>query len=154
LILGDGIETTVYLNLCESIADLLGSEAQVVFRPHPLERTSVWAKHPDGMVGKARVDAHQDIYRSFQESGAVVSEVSTGLFEAIGLVPKVFIWDTPKARFSYPLHPFQSFASASELARLVLDESAGRVSAWQMESIWALNWKRNYLDFIEKVVKK
>lgn len=35
----------------------------------------------------------------------------------------------------------------------ILDESAGRVSAQQMESIWAPNWQRNYLDFIEMAVR-
>lgn len=154
LILGDGIETTVYLELCAEIAAALGSGTEVVFRPHPLERTSVWARHPAGFVGKVRIDAHQDMYSSFRESGAVVSEVSTGLFEAIGLVPKVFIWDTPKARFSYPVHPFQGFSNASELAQLFLDENAGRLSSQQMESIWAPHWKRNYLDFIEQAVRK
>lgn len=154
LILGDGIDTTVYLDLCARLAAMLESAVEVVFRPHPLERASVWARHPDGFVGKVRVDAHQDIYSSFRDAGAVVSEVSTGLFEAIGLVPKVFIWDTPKARFSFPVHPFQRFSDANELARLVLDESAGRVSTQQMESIWAPNWQRNYLDFIKKATEQ
>lgn len=154
LILGDGIDTAVYLDLCERLSAFLMGKVEVVFRPHPLERARVWAKHPDGFVGKVRVDAHTDMYRSFRESGAVVSEVSTGLFEAIGLVPKVFIWDTPKARFSYPVHPFQGFSDASELAHLVLDENAGRVSTQQMESIWASNWQSNYLEFIKKAVEQ
>lgn len=150
LILGDGIETTVYLDLCERLTTLLKGEVEVVFRPHPLERARVWARYPDGFIGKVRIDVHQDMYSSFQEVGAVVSEVSTGLFEAIGLVPKVFIWDTPKARFSYPVHPFQGFEDASELAMLVLDDNAGLVSTQQMESIWASNWRSNYLNFIGK----
>lgn len=153
LILGDGVETAIYLELCDSLAAALGSAVEVVFRPHPLERASVWAKYPDGFVGKVRVDTHQDIYSSFREAGAVVSELSTGLFEAIGLVPKVFIWNTPKARFAFPVHPFQGFSDANELAHLILDESAGRVSAQNMTSIWAPNWQRNYLDFIEKAIR-
>ncbi|MDP3283726.1 MAG: hypothetical protein Q8M56_04810, partial [Desulfobacterales bacterium] len=107
LVLGDGRETIRYLEFCERLTATLGSIAEVVFRPHPEERASVWAKYPDGFAGNVRVDAHQDIYSSFREAGSVVSEVSTGLFEAIGLVPKVFIWDTPKARFGFPVHPFQ-----------------------------------------------
>jgi hypothetical protein len=51
----------------------------------------MFAAHPDGFAGKVRIDRHRDIYKLFRESGAVVREVSTGLFEAIGLVPKVFI---------------------------------------------------------------
>jgi hypothetical protein len=154
LILGDGIDTSVYLELCKCLAAALGGMVSVLFRPHPLERARVYAKYPDGFIGKIRIDSHSDIYNSFREAEAVVSEVSTGLFEAIGLVPKVFIWDTPKARFSFPVHPFQGFSDANELARLILDESAGRVSSRRMESIWAPNWKRNYTNFLEKVTTK
>lgn len=152
LVLGDGLATALYLTLCEQLATALGSMVEVVFRPHPLERASVWAKHPDGFAGKVRIDGHKDIYISFREAGAVVSEVSTGLFEAIGLVQKVFLWDTPRARFSLPDHPFQCFSDADELADLVRDESAGRVSVQQIEKVWAPNWQRNYLEFIEQVV--
>lgn len=152
LILGDGIETTLYMALCASLSVALGSAFEVIFRPHPLERACVWDKHPGGFVGAVRVDTCKDIYSSFQLAKAVVSEVSTGLFEAIGLVPKVFIWDTPKARFGYPIHPFHVFSDVTELARLILDESAGHVGTQQMESIWAPNWQRNYLDFLEKAV--
>lgn len=154
LILGDGIETTLYLELCDRLACALGSAAEVVFRPHPLERVSVLTKYPEGFLGKVRIDSHQDIYSSFRESVAVVSEVSTGLFEAIGLVPKVFIWDTAKARFSYPVHPFQGFSDVNELARLLLDDNAGRVDAQQIDSIWAPNWQKNYLGFIERALRQ
>lgn len=150
LVLGDGIETAVYLELCDRLAAALGSAGEVVFRPHPLEKARVWSKYPEGFVGKVQIDTHQDIYSSFRDAGAVVSEVSTGLFEAIGLVPKVFIWNTHKARFGFPVHPFQGFSNANELAHMCLDSSAGLVDAKQMESIWAPNWQRNYLDFIEK----
>jgi hypothetical protein len=122
----------------------------VVFRPHPLQRAAVLAKHSEGVVDSFQVDTHPDIYKSFQEAGAVVGEVSTGLFEAIGLVPKIFIWNTAKARLSYPTHPFHRFSDVSELARLMIDDSAGRVSSQGISSIWAPNWERNYLEFIEK----
>ena len=148
LVLGDGIETALYLELCERLAVTLGSRREVVFRPHPLERDSVLANHSGGFAGKVNVDAHEDLYESFREAAAVVSEVSTGLFEAIGLVPRIYIWDTPKARYSYPVHPFHRFSDADELAHLILEKSAGRVSPADMESIWAPNWRRNYLAFI------
>lgn len=150
LILGDGIDTTVYLDLCERLCNLLKGHFDVVFRPHPLERSGVWARNPSGFVGQASLDTHQDIFSSFRDAGVVISEVSTGLFDAIGLVPRVFIWDTPKARFSFPEHPFQRFNDADHLARLVQDETLGRVSIRDINRIWEPNWKTNYLSFIEK----
>ena len=154
LVLGDGIDTDIYLKLCNDLANSITNRYQVIFRPHPLERASVSANYPEGFAGRVRIDSNQDVYDSFKEAGAVVSEVSTGLFEAIGVVQKVFIWDTPKARFSYPVHPFRGFSDASELAHLILDEGAGRVNHQQMESIWAPNWRSNYRDFIERVVQQ
>jgi hypothetical protein len=153
LVLGDGAMTTLYLRLCEQLAIELGSNVEVVFRPHPLERANVWAQHPDGFVGKVRIDGHKDIYLSFSEAGAVVSEVSTGLFEAIGLVPKIFLWDTPRARFGLPIHPFQCFSDVNELMHLIRDKSAGRVSDKKIETVWAPNWQCNYLNFLEKAIR-
>jgi hypothetical protein len=151
LVLGDGVETELYLELCERLTITIGSVGEVVFRPHPLERVKVFAKYPSGFVGQVRIDSNQDIYSSFLTCLAVISEVSTGLFEAIGLVPKIFIWNTQKARFGYPVHPFQSFSDAEQLGQLVLDEIAGRVSAERIETIWAPQWQENYLEFIKKV---
>jgi hypothetical protein len=154
LVLGDGVATALYLKLCEQLATKLGNAGEVVFRPHPLERASVSESHPDGVVGRVRIDGRKDIYMSFLEAGAVVSEVSTGLFEAIGLVPRVFLWNTPRARFGLPEHPFQCFSDVDELARMVRDEKAGRVSVEQIEEIWATDWRSNYAGFLEKVVQQ
>lgn len=154
LVLGDGIETNLYVDLCVSLAAALGDTFEVVFRPHPLERANTRAIHPNGFIGKVRIDSHQDIYGAFQSAGTVVSEVSTGLFDAIGLVPKVFIWNTHKARFTYPAHPFRSFNAANDLADLIRDDNAGHVSTRQIESIWTPHWERNYLEFIEKAIRR
>lgn len=154
LVLGEGIETTLYLEFCEQISIALGSSYEVVFRPHPFQRQSLAIMYPDGFFGRVRFDTQQDIYESFRKSAVVVAEASTGLFEAIGLVPKIFIWDTAKSRFSYPKHPFHRFSDAEELVHLIHTNSAGRVSAQQMESIWASNWKQNYLAFIEPMIKQ
>jgi hypothetical protein len=154
LVLGDGHETRLYLDFCEELASLLGGSFEVIFRPHPLERLRVFTNHPDGFVGKVRVDLNQDLYDSFRQVGVVVSEVSTGLFEAIGLVPKVFIWDTPKSRFAFPEHPFNEISDPNDLASMILDENAGRISGQQIDSIWAPNWKQNYLEFISQIVPR
>lgn len=152
LVLGDGLDTPLYLTLCESLIAALGGTYQVVFRPHPFERAKIFSDHRSGFVGKVAIDFHSDIYTSFREAGVVISEVSTGLFEAIGLVARIFIWDTPKARFGYPAHPFQRFSDADELARRIRDEGEGRVSGQDIQSIWAPNWQRNYLEFIDEVL--
>lgn len=150
LILGDGVETHLYLQLCGQMASLLGGGFEVLFRPHPMERTRARGLYSGVVAEAVRLDAHPDIYDSFREAYAVVSEISTGMFEAIGLVPKVFIWDTPKARFTYPSHPFQRFSNADELVAGVLEDNAGRIDDVLSHRIWASHWRQNYLDFMEQ----
>lgn len=150
LVLGDGIDTKVYLALAADLAAQLGGAYEVVFRPHPLERAAVFAAHPDDRIGAVTLDRNQDIYQSFQTCGAVVSEVSTGLFEAVGLVRSVFIWDTSKSRFAFPSHPFFRFQTVGELASAI-QTGKGAISAEQNDQIWSPDWQRRYADFLETV---
>jgi hypothetical protein len=150
LILGDGIDTVAYLDLACGLATRLGDAYEVVFRPHPLERSAVNAKFSSQRVGSVRIDQNQDMYSSFQQCSSVISEVSTGLFEAVGLVEKVFIWDTPKSRFSFPSHPFFSFNSVEQLAEAITCGKGG-VSAEQNARIWGDGWEENYQRFLRSI---
>jgi hypothetical protein len=148
LILSDGVEFDMYLDLArqiESQARAVG--LRVVLRPHPLERVAVLAKYctaHDGVV----LDTNPDLYTSLQHAHAVLSEVSTGLFEAAGLADRVFVWDTPKSKFCFPVSPFLPVASASELLERLRDERAGRLSPNEVGAIWAPRWRDNYSSFL------
>jgi hypothetical protein len=154
LILGDGHETKLYLTICEQLASKLGRKFEIIFRPHPLERQRVIADHAGAFTGNVRLDTHQDIYHSFRQVEVVVSEVSTGLFEAIGLVPRIFLLNTPKSSFAFPEHPFKAIADTNDLASNILDENSGRVVGQQIDSIWAPHWKKSYLEFISQMVPR
>ncbi|KPA96678.1 hypothetical protein [Pseudomonas asplenii] len=151
LILSDGIEFSLYLTLAEELSSLLLGRYTVVLRPHPLERLQVHERFPGGLAGNVVIDRHQDIYESFAGSYAVAGEVSTGLFEAMGIVEKVFLWDTEKARFAYPVHPFFAFSNAQEFASAILSPEEGRLSVTQ-EDIWATDWKGNFQSYLEHVL--
>jgi len=151
LILGDGIETDMYLGLARSLVAGIGKAIRVVFRPHPLERAKVFSAYSDGRVGDVHIDRNPDIYESFCSAHAVVSEVSTGLFEAVGLADRVFIWDTPKARFSYPIHPFASFSDARDLLEKIPKSDAGYVNVQKADQIWAPDWREKYLTFLRDI---
>lgn len=154
LVLGDGIETELYLNLTSQILEVArGQGMAVVFRPHPFERDRVkLSTLPAGV----QLDIHSDIYPSLKESNVVISELSTGLFEAVGLVDKVLLWETDKSRFAFPEVPFRSFSSLSELeASLNGGDSDGKeCSTVSAEELWMPNWKQNYLGFVEGVVSR
>lgn len=151
LILGDGIEFTLYLALAEQLDGYLKGRYRVVLRPHPLERSKVHGMFPSGTAGNVTIDFNTDIYESFGNAYVVAGEVSTGLFEAMGIVQKVLLWKTPKARFSYPEHPFIGFDHAQDLAKAVLasDESSPDVV---QDKVWASEWRTNYLNYLKKTL--
>lgn len=151
LILSDGIEFSKYLTLAIEVSSLLGGRYHVILRPHPLERARVYKRYPDGRAGLVTIDQHRDIYQSLANSYTVAGEVSTGLFEAIGIVRKILLWETPKARFSYPNHPFSSFVDAKTFAEAILSPDTTLKNVRQ-EDIWASNWRANYSDYLNHVL--
>lgn len=149
LILSDGTEFSLYLALARQLAPQAHAKGlQVVIRPHPLERSLVLARH--GNDSSIRIDPNEDLYTSLGGAHAVVSELSTGLFEAVGLAEKLFVWDTPKARFGFPTFPFQPFKNADELIELLSDDRAGRLDDSKVEATWSTGWRDNYASFLER----
>lgn len=152
LVLGDGIETELYLNLAKHIYGIVGRHGTiVVFRPHPFERERVKTiTLPDGV----KLDNHADIYPSLMESRIVISELSTGLFEAVGLVDEVLLWDTEKSRFAFPDIPFKSFSTFEELESILQFVGSGKGVNIHIPAneLWEPNWKQNYKNFIDGVI--
>lgn len=149
LLLGDGIDTERYLSMAQNIAAIAAPHGlRTVFRPHPLERARLQGLCTHDTVGLA-FDQSADIYRALAGAYAVASELSTGLFEAVGIANRVFLWDTPKSRFIFPDHPFQSFQAAEDLVNMLVEGRVGRVSPEGSGTIWKANWQENYLDFLK-----
>lgn len=147
LLLGDGIEFQLYLDLAQELANLIGNRYRVVLRPHPLERAEVYRRFPDRRAGNVTIDSNRDIYSSFVTAYAVAGEVSTGLFEAMGIVSRVLLWETPKARFSYPRHPFSSFTNAKGFVEALLKPASLQSSVMETD-IWAAEWAGNYQRYL------
>lgn len=149
LILGDGLRTDFYLTFaCALLRRLGGRRYRVVFRPHPLERETL----REFRNCQCAIDLRSDIYESFSSAHVVVSEVSSGLFEAVGLVERIFVFDTPRSRFSLPAHPFASFVDAEDLVEKLNDNSAGAVGNAESSQIWAPGWETNYHSFVARYV--
>ena len=148
LLLGDGIEADKYLELARQLVPrVAGRDLRVVFRPHPIERPAVEAAFGSGTDGVA-IDPNPDIYASLAAAHAVVSEQSSGLFEAVGLASRVFVWNTAKSRFGLPSHPFRTADSADHLAALLDDPHAGTMAREATAAIWATDWRANYEQFL------
>lgn len=148
LVLGDGRELNAHLELCHAVAALLPTEDwEIVFRPHPEERRHVLAMDPSAF-GSVTVDRESDIYVSLASTEAVIAELSTGLFDAINLSRRIFVWDTPKSRFGLPCHPFASVANGAMLAEALSRPETGTLSPAEIESIWASGWRDRFLEFL------
>jgi hypothetical protein len=148
LILGDGFDTPLYLALCDRLVERLGGRFKIVFRPHPLERPNIDRLVRD--LGSAvHIDRNGDIYTSFLTAHAVLSEVSTGLFEAIGLVENVFLWDTPKSRFCYPSYPLEAIRDAEDME---LKLACGHNKTIAADDVWENGWEANYRGFVEQAL--
>ena len=150
LVLGDGIETEKYLSLCAVLAKGLDAKYRVVFRPHPMEREHALRLY-GRKTGVVAIEWEKGICEAFEAAEIVVSELSTGLFEAVGLANRIFMWDTPKAKFFYPSHPFATFSDADDLVAKIQYGESGRVDSSMAHEFWAPNWKQNYLTFLESV---
>ncbi len=151
LLLSDGIEFSIYLQLAKELTNLINDRYRIVLRPHPMERVEIYSKYPNGLSDKVVIDQNRDIYQSFTTAYAVTGEVSTALFEAVGLVEKIFLWETPKAIFSYPSHPFTGFLDAQDFI-LKFDDLGGTDTI--PEEIWAPNWMENYHNYIDFAMKE
>lgn len=152
LLLSDGFEFGNYLNLArEVLAAAAAAGLRVRIRPHPLERAHVEATYGATIQG-VEIDNEPDLYASLCSAAVVVSEVSTGLFEAVGVAKRVLVWNTPKSRFAYPELPFDAFTDASGLAQL-LGSPSERVSRGDDSLVWADDWRSRYSDFVARVLQ-
>jgi hypothetical protein len=142
LVLGDGVETQAYLQFCRELALQVPPHLEVVFRPHPAERSRV------GVTRSVRIDETRDLYASLAGVDAVVGEATTVLFEAVGLVRKIFVWDTAKSRFYLGEHPFARFSDATGLADLLKATATGTVQDDLAQSLWATEWRGNLEQFL------
>ncbi len=151
LLLSDGFEFQKYLDLGRDLQDRIGSRYRVVVRPHPIERARVRATFGIEANGIA-IDRQTDIYTSFATAFAVVGEVSTGLFEAIGIARHAVLWATPKARFSFPGHPLLECETVEHLADVVLSRQASD-QGLDTSNIWTSDWRGNYARYLDNALR-
>lgn len=151
LILGDGIDTEKYLTLASELAkQLFPKGIRTIFRPHPLERSSIAGIYSSGEYS-FEIDQSPSIHEAFKNCTCVISEISTGLFDALGRIDRIFAWRTPKSYFSFPKLPFEEFKTADELVALVQNPQKGRVAEELTPRIWAENWEERYQKFIQSI---
>lgn len=125
LIVGGGNRTEDYFVLAEHLLSKFSKQYSIVFRPHPIEKNiaqSISRNHPN-----VSLDVNDSVYRTLGDSAVVLGEVSTVLFEAIGIVDKIIIWKTQYSNSIFQEYPFPSFTDFSELDRIIEDDNGKTV---------------------------
>lgn len=150
LILSDGIEFNLYLNLALALRSYASTTGlKIVLRPHPLERTRA-LQMSEVEAGGVLIDSNIDLYQSLKTAHTVVSELSTGLFEAVGFAKRILVWETKKSRFCYPTIPFPKFDSIEQLVEILkgAEVDFNDKKEINLEEIWSNNWKSNFNNFL------
>lgn len=147
VVLGNAVDTEASLAFCGDLSDRVHDGITVTFRPHPGERRQ--AKDLARAAGLERVhlDLSDDLYRALGRARAVAAEASTGLYEAVGLVPQIFVWGNPKGLAFSADAPFDVVADARELASALEEPRRGAPPAGLDDAMWAPDWQRRLAAF-------
>ena len=144
LIIGSANNTEGNMDIAQKLTERY-TQYQVLFRPHPTEKK-------DAEVLKTRfsnvsIDYGNDLYQELVESYAVISEMSTVIYEAIGLSEKILIWRTQYSRNMSPNNCFAEFNSINELFNL-LDRNKLETN-YKETDFWNENIEFNYSNFLK-----
>lgn len=148
-VLGTDSNTEEYLKITSFIMKNI-SGLQVIFRPHPGEKSRaqdlVRMKYPE-----VQLDQNDEIYDTLSQSYAIISEITTVLFEAIGIVERILVWNTPKSLELLPVHPFESFSTKEEL--IIKISSKKGLNDIDDNCFWKQDWEDGFKTFIENILK-
>lgn len=146
LVLGNAIDTAETLDFCLELAAAVHPHLIVSFRPHPGEREHS-RELTRSVDGRVHLDLAPDLYESLGLAQVVISEASTGLYEAVGLVPKIFVWGNQKGLAFSADAPFDVASGVEDLAAAVVDPSRGTPTPDLEEGMWARDWRTRFAAF-------
>ena len=121
---------------------------EVVFRPHPGEVNNTRRILQENNID-IKLDDISEVYDSLEKTSIVVSEVSTVLFEAIGIADEIVVLNTDYSQSYLPNHPFKVCNTANDIADIAKHND--KQSAYSKDMIWADCWEKNYLEFLSEV---
>lgn len=149
VLIGCAHNTKDYLDLAQYLTAVC-KDAEVIFRPHPTERFEA-QKIVESSALSCKVDMGGDLYALLEETQVLISEVSTVLFESIGLVDNIFVWRTDHSNSIFPDNLFAGFTNKEELLALLQKNTKHALDA---EAIWDSRWKENFLSFYRDTILK
>ncbi len=151
LLLSDGVRFHTYFEMAKSLKESVKNDYEIMVRPHPIERKFAleqFAQNDAGII----IDNSENLYERLAGTYAVIGEISTALFEAVGLVHKIFVVNNEITTFGLPECPFEQFDSIEELKTRLFSDNSGNVNETIAASIWADGWENNYREFITQCI--
>lgn len=147
---GTGENTENYISLTEYLSIHVSKGYRVKYRPHPGERKYV----EDYIKQKGiniEIDSNVEVYDSLKESDIIISEISTVLFEAVGIVKRILVWQTNYSLEYFPDPPFEVFSRFDDIMGLL--DSDEKIPNYYRSEFWDSNWEQKYRDFVGLVTK-
>lgn len=133
----------------KSLKSLKDLGYEILLRPHPSEIPAVEVRYLNLMNQGVKIDT-SNLYDILKEVEVVVGmEVSTVLYEAVCFTNKVYIMNTKYTNFYEPQSAFISFNDDLELVNSIKES---KVLEYNSDYFWDINWKENYINFIESTI--
>lgn len=149
LLIGCEVSTKMYVKWTKQLSDTL-PEFEVCFRPHPGERRETFRILEEENID-IDLDDEKEIYNSLNNASTVISEISTVLFEAIGICDNIIVMNTSYSRAQLPYHPFTTCTSIAEVVQLLKCDSIGEKKTIDNE-IWSTNSINKFKHFVDDVL--
>lgn len=146
LIIGSTVNTEKHMQLAQNLSRNL-SQYQIVFRPHPTERVEAQKIYEKKQMNFL-LDCGNDLYSMLERTYILVSRCSTVLFEAYGLVKKIYVWNDYPDQLLYEKDDFIHFTTQSELLDLIKE---GRMMKSKI-NFWNNRWYDNFMDFYNECI--
>ena len=149
LLVSDGININLLPNLAKKLFISLNKKYEIFIRPHPTENIQNYKNNKYSKYFK--VDLEENVYKSLSDKEVVVAEISTVLFEALNIVPSIFIFRTNKSKHTMPSHPFNEVKNINELIKKI---NSNRIfdTKVELKKYFSENWKKNYYKYIKKFI--
>lgn len=147
LIVGSANHTKQYLALT-SFLTRQNMQLQVVFRPHPTEIRDAITFAED--FPDVTIDYGMNLYQQLFECYAVISEISTVLFEAVALAERIIVWRTQYSKNNFPVSPFPTFETKEQLLQLLKKKEF--IYTYKNDDFWSEDIRDNYLSFLKKSI--
>lgn len=153
LIVSQGTITHIMVDLTSKLAQMLkGKKYEIIFRLHSGEVPFNDRYDRLYEIENVVIDKESGIYELVNAADYVVGSYSLTLFESVGLGKKNYILEDEASSVYVPQNIGVRFKNVDELYDLIISDKY-EVSDLDVKTFWADNWKENYHNFINSVLK-